>query len=42
MTKERQSNKEARKKPTMTLREKRNAKKSKQEEQTILGRIRAT
>jgi hypothetical protein len=37
MTKERQSHREPKKKPTMTLKEKRNAKKSKQEPKTFLG-----
>jgi len=37
MTKERQSHKEGKKKPAMTLKEKRNAKKSKKREKTFLG-----
>jgi hypothetical protein len=37
MTKERKSQREAKKKPTMTLKEKRTAKKSKQEAKGILG-----
>lgn len=37
MTKERQSHREDKKKPALTLKEKRNAKKSKQKEQTFLG-----
>ncbi|WP_276570203.1 hypothetical protein [Thiocystis violacea] len=37
MTKERQSNKEAKKKPNLTLKEKRNAKKTKQETKPLLG-----
>ena len=41
MTKSRQSNKEAKKKPTMTLQEKRAAKKSKKESTTFLGQDRA-
>ena len=41
MSKKRQSNKEAKKKPTMTLQEKRAAKKSKKEFQTFLGDDRA-
>ncbi len=36
MTKERQSNREAKKKPAMTLKEKRKAKKSKQEPKTFV------
>jgi hypothetical protein len=40
MTKNRQSNKEAKKKPIMTLLEKRAAKKSKKESKTILGNAR--
>ena len=36
MTKERQSNREAKKKPAMTLKEKRNAKKAKQETKPFL------
>ena len=41
MSKNRQSNKEAKKKPAMTLQEKRAAKKSKKESQTVLGSDRA-
>ena len=37
MTKERKSHREAKKKPAMTLKEKRTAKKSKQEAKGILG-----
>ncbi len=37
MTKERQNQREIKKKPAMTLKEKRSAKKSKQEEKTVLG-----
>lgn len=37
MTKERQSNRETKKKPSLTLKEKRNAKKSKREEKSFLG-----
>ena len=37
MTKERRSSKETKKKPSMTLKEKRNAKKSKQEAKPLLG-----
>jgi hypothetical protein len=37
MTKERQTRKETKKHPALTLKEKRNAKKSKQEEKTFLG-----
>ena len=37
MTKERQSHREGKKKPAMTLKEKRNAKKSKQETKAFLG-----
>lgn len=37
MTKERKSQKEAKKKPALTLKEKRNAKKSKQDAKSILG-----
>lgn len=37
MSKHRQSNKESKKKPTMTLHEKRIAKKSKKESRTSLG-----
>jgi hypothetical protein len=37
MTKERKSQKEAKKKPAMTLKEKRSAKKSKQEAKGIMG-----
>lgn len=37
MTKERQSHREGKKKPAMTLKEKRNAKKSKQEAKTFQG-----
>lgn len=37
MTKERQSNKESKKKPNMTLKEKRNAKKSKNDAKPMLG-----
>jgi hypothetical protein len=36
MTKERQSNKETKKKPNLTLKEKRNAKKNKQEPKGLL------
>jgi hypothetical protein len=39
MSKNRQSTKEAKKKPTMTLQEKRAAKKSKKESKTFLGEI---
>jgi hypothetical protein len=42
MTKERKSQKEAKKKPTLTLKEKRNAKKSKQDARSILGSGRPT
>jgi hypothetical protein len=37
MTKERQSNKESKKKPALTLKEKRSAKKSKHESKPLLG-----
>ena len=37
MSKERQSNKEAKKKPSLTLKEKRNAKKTKHESKPLLG-----
>jgi len=37
MTQERQSHRETKKKPAMTLKEKRNAKKSKREENTAPG-----
>ena len=37
MTKEHQTHKEGKKKPAMTLKEKRNAKKSKQETKSFLG-----
>lgn len=37
MTKERKSQREAKKKPALTLKEKRSAKKSKQEAKSILG-----
>ncbi len=37
MTKEQKSNKEAKKKPNLTLKEKRNAKKSKQETKPLMG-----
>jgi len=37
MTKERQSHREPKKKPALTLKEKRNAKKSKDETKTIFG-----
>ena len=37
MTKERKSHKEAKKKPGLTLKEKRSAKKSKKDEKGILG-----
>ncbi|AGA91206.1 hypothetical protein Thimo_2475 [Thioflavicoccus mobilis 8321] len=39
MTKERKSNKEAKKKPGLTLKEKRNAKKDKHEAKTLLGNV---
>jgi hypothetical protein len=39
MTKERKSNKEAKKKADLTLKEKRNAKKDKQESKTLLGTV---
>ncbi|WPL11762.1 MULTISPECIES: hypothetical protein [Thiorhodovibrio] len=39
MTKERQSNKEAKKKPAHSLKEKRSAKKEKQETKTLLGNV---
>ncbi|MGB5831776.1 MAG: hypothetical protein WBG92_07280 [Thiohalocapsa sp.] len=39
MTKERQSNKEAKKKPSLTRKEKRNAKKNKHESKTLLGNV---
>ncbi|EGV31732.1 hypothetical protein ThidrDRAFT_1933 [Thiorhodococcus drewsii AZ1] len=39
MTKERKSNKEAKKKPELTLKEKRNAKKTKEESKTVLGNV---
>ncbi|WPL18217.1 hypothetical protein Thiowin_03276 [Thiorhodovibrio winogradskyi] len=39
MTKERQSNKESKKKPTHTLKEKRSAKKTKDESKTLLGNV---
>jgi len=39
MTKERRSTKETKTKPSMTLKEKRNAKKSKQEAKTVLGGV---
>ncbi|MGB5832101.1 MAG: hypothetical protein WBG92_08940 [Thiohalocapsa sp.] len=41
MTKERQSNKEAKKKPALTLKEKRSAKKSKHESKSLLGNAKA-
>ena len=41
MSKGRQSNKEAKKKPSMTLREKRAAKKTKKETKSILDDVRA-
>ncbi len=41
MSKNRQGNKEAKKKPTMTLQERRAAKKSKKESETLLGGDRA-
>jgi len=37
MTKERQNRREAKKQPAMTLKEKRNAKKTKQESKPLLG-----
>jgi len=37
MTRERQSNRETKKKPSMTLKEKRNAKKEKREQRSFLG-----
>jgi hypothetical protein len=37
MTKERQSHREARKRPTMTLKEKRNAKKAKEAAKAVQG-----
>lgn len=40
MSKNRQGNKETKKKPTMTLREKRAAKKVKKESKTLLGEVR--
>jgi hypothetical protein len=42
MTKERQSHREARKRPTMTIKEKRNAKKAKEAAKTILGDAKPT
>ena len=39
MTKERQSNREAKKKPAMTLKEKRNAKKAKQGAKSFLENV---
>ncbi|WP_275957849.1 hypothetical protein [Rhabdochromatium marinum] len=39
MTKERHSNKEAKKKPAQTLKEKRSAKKTKQEPNPLLGNL---
>jgi hypothetical protein len=39
MTKQRKSNKEAKKKPGLTLKEKRTAKKDKQESKTLLGAV---
>lgn len=39
MTKERQSHKEAKKKPGLTQKEKRTAKKTKHESKTLLGNI---
>lgn len=39
MTKERSSHKESKKKPAMSLKEKRNAKKSKHEAKTFLGSV---
>lgn len=37
MTKEKKSNKESKKKPTQTLKEKRTVKKAKEESRTLLG-----
>lgn len=42
MTKERQSNKEAKKKPTLTLKEKRNAKKTKQEPKGLMENVKGS
>jgi hypothetical protein len=39
MTKEQKSNKETKKKPTQTLKEKRTAKKTKDESKTLLGNV---
>jgi hypothetical protein len=41
MIKERKSNKEAKKKPSLTLKEKRNAKKTKHESKTLIGNAKA-
>ncbi len=42
MTKERQSNKEAKKKPGLTLKEKRTAKKTKHESKNLLGTVKGS